>query len=163
MCEAANIVHDDGDPVLPDEANRKFIAARAFFGSGLVVEAAAPIVGLRAARVDRVDSDVARIRAALKDLFGAPGGGLALLHVDHDSEALHGDPEADHWILGLRGELVEEFSAPGTMRVSWDIICADPATGDEVRVSCESLAGVAVWGTKRKDYRVRAVQPIWGA
>lgn len=163
LCIAAQQVRDgvDDAPILPDHANNLARNAGAFVGSGLIVEKAAPLFGFSAPRIDRVDGDKARLRACLKDLFGVPGGHMALLHVDRDEGAANGDPEADHWILGLRGEMVDVYDEPMLPRVSWDIVCADPATGEECRINVDTLQGTTTWGVAKKLFQVRSVQPLW--
>ena len=72
--------------------------------------------------------------------------GLAILHVDHDSDR-GGDEAADHFVLARRIE-------------GDRVIYADPATGEEGSLDLRTLSGSAMWGSRTRAYQVRSVRPL---
>ncbi len=144
----------------PDTAETLLRQHSAFAGGLVITELAGEALGLSTSRADRItiedgeDSLRARLRTTLER------GHLALVHVDHDEHLPHGDAAGDHWVLALRLELVDEHLAPGDVRVVQEAVCADSATGEEVRLDLRTLRGVARWGHAPRQYQVRAVQPV---
>lgn len=68
---------------------------------------------------------------------------VVVMHVDHDSAKPDGDPEGDHFVLGLRIE--DTF-----------VYFADPATGNEERMNLNSLTA----NVSSKRYQLRSVRPL---
>ena len=160
LCQARVWLHDDDKTariVEPVDANLRCLDAGAFVGSGLVVAKAAQALGLVADPSLRrsITSGDDALRNAIRDAFER--GDVVLLHVDHDSTLAHGDPEGDHWILALRLELVDHHDTPGVVSITPELVCADPATGREARISLRTLHDI---GGTWKPYRVTDVQPV---
>lgn len=157
LCQARAWLHDDDRIVSPDDANLRCLDAGAFVGSGLVVAKAAQALGLvadPALRRSITGGDEA-LRDAIRGAFDRSD--VALLHVDHDSTLPHGDPEGDHWILALHLVMVDHHDNPGVVAITPEIVCADPATGREARLSMRTLHDI---GGTWKPYRVTDVQPL---
>lgn len=112
-------------------------------GNLLNVGRLAPAMGLLVS--DHIRARERGMEAVERELSAAMTNGCALLWVDHDSALATGDDDGDHYIAGL--------SVDGA-----DIVCADPATGLECRLSTESLEAVSPY--TERPYRLRGVRRV---
>lgn len=134
-----------GGELLPPTLNDWGRAGGGFSGSRAIIHKLAELAALQAPPAMRTGGSTEQLRLALLSALRMKW--LALLHVDHDSALVHGDPEGDHWILALR-EVPE-----------W-VLCADPATGQQVAIRLDSLTGASSWASGIRKYSVRTVVPI---
>jgi hypothetical protein len=126
----------------PRIANMRGVDAGAFVGSAAIIDKLAEANHMRCE--PKIEGDVVKLRAVVIQALTA--GGKVLLHVDHDSARPKGDPEADHWVLALRLEPSQ-------------VVCSDPATGAECRISTVTLDGPSGWKDGRR-YVVKGVRVL---
>lgn len=131
-----------GSDLDPRDLNDACVKAGAFVDSGLIVDKAAAIAGLRAG--PRVEQPVGIMSRMVQSYLAS--GRLLLLHVDHDSAKPKGDPEADHWVWA--------FEQVGSL-----VIYGDPATGEPGGLDAVMLTGASAWRDKRL-YAVRAFRTL---
>lgn len=130
--------------LLPTHTNEMLLKADAFIADGIVIDKAAPAIGLStrpalAGPPHIMADELARILDASQ---------LAILHVDHDADR-GGDVEGDHFIVA-------------TALVGDRVQCLDPAVG-KVAIAFPALEsiGEVVWGkTDRRKYRVMSVRAM---
>lgn len=141
---------------LPPEVNRLVKAAHGFTGASLIMEKAAPAVGLYAPEIERLRSHVGdpQLAAHAIDALMVNGGAtsVAFLHVDHDNtaRALDADDSGKHFIL-----------AYGFSDHTPEFICADPAPGaPPIFINANTMSGKSKWGSVEMLYRVVSVGRI---
>lgn len=151
LCDAARRLGTWPDVIPPHANNALKRAPGAFLGSNLVVDKAAPVLGLSSPQSELVvgaagDPALAKAAAAMLD-----AGDLLLLHVDFDRR----DPP-EHFILGT------ERLPDGR------ILCSDPAI-DTAVLTPDTLEGLQTgnlpgprkgWPGGPRIYRVRGVRPL---
>ena len=140
LVEAARYLGTRPD-MLPPHLNEACRQRGCFFGASLVVRDAAPLVGLVSPDAEKVTSNLA------DQVVGMLGGGLAVLHVDHDD-----DPQGDHFLLAVK--VAQREGMPPHVE------CYDPATGVPVWLSLPDLEATARWGKVVKRYRTLSARPI---
>ena len=59
-----------------------------------------------------------------------------------------------------RLDAVDEYTTATDFRRTWEVACADPATGETVMISLGDLRGVSRWGSVPREYRVREVRVL---
>ena len=133
----------------PRIANMRGRDAGAFVGSGAIIEKLAAANQMRCG--PRIDGDVVMLRAVI--IAALINGQKVLLHVDHDSTLPKGDPEADHFILA------RSYVTPSLADDTGQVICADPATGKEVRLLTATLKGPSGWRDGR-PYEVKGLRVL---
>lgn len=130
---------------IDDEATPVDVVERgSFVGPSMVQQATARLLGLVADDVTR-STDVHRHMASVLTSALAAGD-VVVMHVDHDSSKPDGDPEGDHFVLALHGDLDA-------------IVFADPATGNLERMSLQTLSA----DVGAKHYLLRSVRPLRAA
>lgn len=147
--QAAMDLVDGATTADPRIANLRGKEAKAFVGSGAIIEKLAAANQMKCG--PRIDGDVVKLRAVI--IAALINGAKVLLHVDHDSTLPKGDPEADHWILA------RSYVTPSLADDTGAVICADPATGKEVRLLTATLKGASGWRDGR-PYEVQGVRVL---
>lgn len=140
--QAALALVDGAITADPRIANMRGVDAGAFVGSAAIIEKLAEANHMLCG--PRIDGDAVKLRAIVIQALSA--GGKVLLHVDHDSAKAKGDPEADHWVLAQRLEPSQ-------------VVCSDPATGAECRISTVTLDGPSGWKDGRR-YVVKGLRVL---
>lgn len=115
-----------------------------FIRAAMVQQATARLLGLVADDVTHHDDVHRKMVDVLRSAIAE--GAVVVMHVDHDSAKPDGDPEGDHFVLGLRIE--------GDV-----VVFADPATGSEERMSLSTLTAAV----SSKRYQLRSVRPLRAA
>ena len=136
LCQAAAFLR--GMELLPPHLNAMGQGKQAFKGELIIWSAIQGPAGLDIKSIVSGADVGPAIRSALV------AKGCCLLHVDHKN-----DERGDHWILA------HSLSDVG------DFICSDPATGDDVVISKDTLRGATTWVNEPKVYTVRAARPVF--
>ena len=136
LCHAAKFLR--GVELLPPHLNAMGQQAKAFKGELIIWGLIQRHAGLDIKSPMTGDELAATIHTALR------AKGCCLLHVDHKN-----DERGDHWILA------HSLSDIG------DFICSDPATGDDVIISKDTLRGATTWVNEPKVYTVRVARPVF--
>lgn len=139
----------DRSLLIPPHVNQACIEGDCFTESNLIFDRACRMYGLTSPPAERITLPLMeQSRAPLVDaLQKFLRGGLAVIHVDHDSSATNGDPEGDHFLLCVG---MDDQSAQ----------CADPALGRTVDLVLPSLTANVEWGRVSKTYRAVSVRPV---
>jgi hypothetical protein len=152
VCCIQQAAMDLVDGALSDDpriANMRGKEAEAFVGSSAIIEKLAAANGMHC--TPRLTGDVIVLRAHI--IAALITGKKVLLHVDYDSSSPKGDEQGDHWILG------RTYVTPSLSDTTGEIICADPATGREARITTATLRGESGWRDGR-DYVVTGVRVL---
>ena len=124
--------------VLPPHLNAMGQQAKAFKGELVVWANIQGPAGLDIKDPVSGEELSSTVRSALK------AKGCCLLHVDHKN-----DERGDHWVLAHSLSDIDDF------------ICSDPATGDDVIISKDTLRGATTWVNEPKIYTVRMARPVF--
>lgn len=127
---------------IDDEATPVDVVERGVFrGAAMLQLDTAKALGIVADDVTHAGDVHRKMRDVLVSALA--DGAVVVMHVDHDSAKPDGDPEGDHFGLALRIE--------GDV-----VVFADPATGDEERMSLATLTA----NVPSKRYQLRSVRPL---